>query len=377
MYNLYRSMGLPLILILILFGVALGAEECSKEELLKKIKSLMEKYYLWWDKIKDLQWKDEQDLIQHLRKIGDRWSTITKQEDERLWYSSSKMLGLGIRWDDRGYVIRVFKNSPAERYGIKEGDLIISINDVADKSLWKKVLMDVKKGEIIKVVVIREGLFKEFYVEKGEFEVPVVEDVKVLRYGERRVGYVKINNFTQPALGAFEKALEELKQEGFDVLLLDLRDNGGGLISVAKGIVDMLIGGEGVMFYLEGRGRNFGVYQFKNREGLNKPIILLVGKQTASAAELVAVLLKRYAKAIIVGENTFGKYVGSSLYPLDPCSHVLRLVTFEMKLPSGEAITGPTGLSPDCKLEDGQFLNRSIECLYYTHSLGVAPAEGP
>ena len=130
--------------------------------------------------------------------------------------------------------------------------------------------MDVKKGEIIKVAVVREGLFKEFYVVKGEFDVPVVEDVKVLRYGELRVGYVKINNFTQPALGAFEKALEELQQEGFDVLLLDLRDNGGGLISVAKGIVDMLVGGEGVMFYLEGRGKNFGVYQFKNKEGLKE-----------------------------------------------------------------------------------------------------------
>jgi|UniRef100_A0A7C2V463 carboxyl-terminal processing protease len=369
-------MGTPLILILILFHVALGAEDCPKEELLKNIRSLMERHYLWWDKIKDLQWKDEQDLIQYLRRIGDRWSAITRQEEEKLWYSSSKMLGLGIRWDEKGYVIRVFKNSPAEKYGIKEGDLIISINDATDKSLWRKVLMDVKKGEIIKVAVVREGLFKEFYVVKGEFDVPVVEDVKVLRYGELRVGYVKINNFTQPALGAFEKALEELQQEGFDVLLLDLRDNGGGLISVAKGIVDMLVGGEGVMFYLEGRGKNFGVYQFKNKEGLNKPIILLVGKQTASAAELVAVLLKRHAKAIIVGENTVGKYVGSNLYPLDPCGHVLRLVTFEMKLPSGETITSDKGLSPDCKLTNGDFLNKSIECLSI-HNLGVAPAGQP
>ncbi|HAV40119.1 MAG TPA: carboxyl-terminal protease, partial [Aquificaceae bacterium] len=331
-------MGAPLILILLLFRVALGGEDCPKEELLKNIKSLMERHYLWWDKIKDIQWKDEQELIQYLRKIGDRWSAITKQEDERLWYSSSKMLGLGIRWDDKGYVVRVFKNSPAEKYGIKEGDLIISINGVMDKSLWRKVLTEAKRGEIIKVELIREGFFKEVEVVKGEFEVPVVEDVKVLRYGELRVGYVKINNFTQPALGAFEKALEELKQEGFDVLLLDLRDNGGGLISVAKGIVDMLVGGEGVMFYLEGRDRNFGVYQFKNKEGLNKPMVILVSKQTASAAELVAVLLKRHAKAIIVGENTVGKYVGSNLYPLDPCGHVLRLVTFEMKLPSGETI---------------------------------------
>lgn len=209
-------MGTPLILILILFHVALGAEDCPKEELLKNIRSLMERHYLWWDKIKDLQWKDEQDLIQYLRRIGDRWSAITRQEEEKLWYSSSKMLGLGIRWDEKGYVIRVFKNSPAEKYGIKEGDLIISINDATDKSLWRKVLMDVKKGEIIKVAVVREGLFKEFYVVKGEFDVPVVEDVKVLRYGELRVGYVKINNFTQPALGAFEKALEELQQEGID-----------------------------------------------------------------------------------------------------------------------------------------------------------------
>ena len=145
MYNFYTFMGAPLILILLLLRVALGGEDCPKEELLKNIKSLMERHYLWWDKIKDIQWKDEQELIQYLRKIGDRWSAITKQEDERLWYSSSKMLGLGIRWDDKGYVVRVFKNSPAEKYGIKEGDLIISINGVMDKSLWRKVLTEAKR----------------------------------------------------------------------------------------------------------------------------------------------------------------------------------------------------------------------------------------
>ncbi len=369
-------MGASFALILLLLHIAFGAQECSREELLKNVRSLMEKNYLWWDRIKDLQWKDEEELLQYLRKIRDRWSAITRQEDERLWYSSSKMVGLGIRWDDKGYVIRVFKNSPAEKYGIKEGDIIVSINGVRDKSLWRKVLMEVEKGGIIRVELIREGLFKEVEVVKGEFEVPVVEEVRVINYGGLKVGYVKINNFTQPALGAFERAMEELKQWGFDVLLLDLRDNGGGLISVAKGIVDMLAGGEGVMFYLEGRNRNFGVYEFKNKEGLNKPIVVLVGRHTASAAELVAVLLKRYAKALIVGENTVGKYVGSNIYPLNSCGRVLRLITFEMKLPSGETITGDKGINPDCRLNGDDFVSKSIECLSI-HGLGVVPAGQP
>ncbi|MCX8163874.1 MAG: S41 family peptidase [Aquificaceae bacterium] len=370
-------MGRSLFLIFVLLQVAIGAEECPKEDFLSKINALMERHYLWWDKIKDLSWKDEKELIENLRKIGDRWTSITKQEEDRLWYSSSKMVGLGIRWDDKGYVTRVFPDSPAKHNGIIEGDLIVSIQDVTDKSLWRKAIREAKKGDLIKVELIRDGFFISINVAKGEFTVPVVEDVKIIKLGDKRVGYVKVNNFTHPATEGFREAMELFKLSNVEVLVIDLRDNGGGLISVAKSMVDMLVGGDGVMFYLEGRGRNMGVYQFKNREGFNKPIVVLVNKNTASAAELTVSLLRRYARAVVVGENTVGKYVGSNLYHFDSCGgNVLRLITFEMKLPNGETITSDKGLSPDCRLGSGDPIVRSLECLS-THAVEAIPSGQP
>lgn len=369
-------MGVSVLLLLVLFYLSFAGEDCSRQELIKRITALMERHYLWWDRVKEVQWKDEQELLEHLRKIGDRWTTITKQEEDRLWYSSSKMVGLGIRWDDRGYVVKVFPGSPAEKHGVKEGDLIVSINGVTDRNQWRRTIREVEKGGIISLEVIRDGKFIEIKVVKGEFVIPAVEDAQVIDYEGRKIGYVKLANFTQPAVEQFRKVVENFTAQNVDLLILDLRDNGGGLISVAKSIVDMLVGGEGIMFYLEGRRGNFGVYQFANREGFNKPVVVLVNKNTASAAELVAVLLKRYKGAPIVGENTVGKYVGSNLYPLDSCGNVLRLITFEMKLPDGTPITDDKGISPDCGLDGRDPIERSLECLY-SHSASGVPARQP
>ncbi|MFN3598570.1 MAG: S41 family peptidase [Aquificaceae bacterium] len=364
---------LPLLLILLLFQIAL-AEECSKEEVLSQIKALVERDYLWRDRVESFDWKSEEEFIGYLRKIGDRWSAITRQEEDRLWYSSSKMVGIGIRWDDRGYVKKVFAGSPAEEYGIREGDLIVAINGISDKNQWRRAIREAK--DFVEIDLIRDGLFISLSVKKGEFVVPIIEDFGVKSFEDKRIGYVKLANFTQPAAEEFKRVLEKFKEEGIDLLILDLRDNGGGLISVAKSIADTLIGGEGVMFYLEGRNKNLGLYTFKGKEAFNKPIIVLVNKQTASAAELLTVLLKRYAKALILGENTVGKYVGSNLYTLKSCGRVLRLVTFEMKLPTGESITGDKGIDPDCRLGDGDFINKSMEC-FYNRTFGVAPSTQP
>ena len=363
-------MSVLLFFVLLLFQTALGAEDCQREEALSRLQALLERHYLWWDRIKDISWKDEKELLEHLRKIGDRWTTITKQEEDRLWYSSSKMVGLGIRWDEKGYVTKVFKGSPAEMYGIREGDLIVAIQDVTDKNQWRKVIREAGNGAYLKIELIRDGLFMRVDVKKGEFYVPPVEEVRVIRNGDRTIGYVKLTNFTNPALQGFREAMELFKAENVEVLLIDLRDNGGGLISVAKGIADMLIGGDGVMFYLEGRGKNLGVYPFKNREGFNKPIVVIVNKHTASAAELVTSLLRYYSKAVVVGENTVGKYVGSNIYSFDACGNMLRLVTFEMKLPNGETITTEKGIDPDCKLQ-GDPIDASLACMSIRFPAGL------
>jgi len=164
-----------------------------------------------------------------------------------------------------------------------------------------------------------------------------------------------------------------LKEGGIDGLIIDLSNNSGGLIGVAKAIADMLLGGEGVMFYLEKSSRGLSVYEFKSEKPFKKPIFVIVNKNTASAAELLASLLKRYAKAIIAGEKTVGKYVGSNMYPLNDCGLVLRLITFAMKFPDGTLVVGEKGMEPDCPAEGGN-LQKALECFKSAINLGASSA---
>ncbi len=358
-------MGIPVFILILILHVSYAQDLCSKEAL-SRFKEIVNKHYLWKDRIDGVEWGSLDEAIAYLRRKGDRWTAITNIEEDRLWYSKAKMFGIGIRWDDEGTIKRVFKDSPAEKSGLKEGDVILSINGVKDKNLWSQTIRSVPVGGIINIKVKRQENLKEFHIVKGEFSVPPVEEVRIILLDHKKIGYIALTNFTNPAVEEFRKALEFLNSQDVDALLLDLRDNGGGLISVAKSIADMFIRGKGVMFYLEGRNRAPDVYEFKDGEPLfKKPVLVLVNRWTASAAELLTVLLRVYDKAVIAGELTVGKYVGSNMYKLDDCGRVLRLVTFAMKLPNGDNITSDEGILPDCviKAKNDEGLSMALDCL--------------
>ncbi|ADC89075.1 peptidase S41 [Thermocrinis albus DSM 14484] len=357
-------MNLPIFLLLILLQLAYSQETCSREETLQRLREYIQRYYLWKEKLGPLPtWQDESEAIQFLRQKGDKWTTITNIEEDRSWYSEGKLVGIGIRWDDKGQVVRVFRGSPAEKAGIRPGDIIYSINGERDNTKWSVVIRNTPAEKPVELVLIRNGLFVTVDVYKGPFVVDPIEDVKVLEFMGKKLGYIHLVNFTMPALREFSAALEKLISEGIDGLVLDLRNNSGGLISVAKGIADTLIGGEGVMFYLESAGNGVVLYEFSNRKGIGMPILVLVNRNTASAGELLTALLKRYAKAVVAGENTFGKYVGSNVYPLNSCGKVVRLVTFVMKLPDGSPIAPDGGIRPDCPLGKDDSLSSALKCI--------------
>lgn len=359
-------MSIRILLILLVLHTTYAQEYCQKEEALERFKELVSKHYLWKDRIGSMEWKSLEEAIKHLREKGDRWTNITKLEEDKVWYSEAKMFGMGIRWDEEGVIIRVFKNSPAEKAGLKEGDRILSVNGVKEKDLWSKTIRSVAVGSEISIALKRDEEIMTFYITKGEFFAPPVEDVRVIQVDGKRMGYIALTNFTKPALQEFRKSLDYIKAQKVDALVLDLRNNGGGLVSIAKGIADMLVGGNGAMFYLDSVSGKMDVYNFKNREAyFKKPILVFVNRFTASAAELLTVLLRTYAKATVAGELTVGKYVGNNLYPLDSCGDVLRLVTFEMKLPDGRTITDDKGVLPDCviKAKGENGLSMALDCL--------------
>ncbi|WP_448584156.1 S41 family peptidase [Thermocrinis sp.] len=355
-------MSLPFLLLILLVYISHAQEHCPKEETLSKLKDYISRYYLWKDKIDAFpEWKDESEAIAFLRSKGDRWTTITKLEDDRNWYSGAKILGIGIRWDEDGTIVKVFDNSPAQKAGLKPKDIIYSINGETDRSKWVITIRNTPADTPIKLVIIKNGMFVEMEIFKDYFIVSPIEEKRIIQVGNKKLGYIHLVNFTNPAVKDFANALQYFKEENVDALIINLSNNSGGLISVAKAIADMLISGEGVMFYLEGSGNGVSVYEFKKEKLIDKPIFVIVNKNTASAAELLASLLKRYAGAMVAGEPTVGKYVGSNMYPLNNCGLVLRLITFVMKLPDGNFVVGEKGLEPDCRAEKGS-LEKAIDC---------------
>ncbi|MEN3033920.1 MAG: S41 family peptidase [Aquificaceae bacterium] len=350
-------------LLVFLFKFLYASQFCSIEEATQKLRDLAQRNYLWWDRVKDAQWKDPSEFIKVVRNAGDRWTSITKQEEDRLWYSSSKLFGLGIRWDETGKIVKVYPDSSAYSYGLRPGDIIISVNAITDKNLWRSTIRETQGP--VKVEFIRDGLVYQLDIPKAEFTIPIVEETSVHRFGDKVVGYIKLNNFTAPAVESFRNALIQISQVNPSILILDLRDNGGGLISVASSIAQMMIKGEGTMFYLEGRDKNYGVYEFQGRQPIyTGQIAVLVNKQTASAAELLTSLLKYFAGAKVIGENTLGKHVGSNMYQLDNCGNIIRLITFQMKLPDGKPVATDRGIDPDCKFNQGKSpVEDGLECL--------------
>ncbi len=342
-------MGTSVLILLILVSISIAQETCSLQESLLRIKEVVSAHYLWKQRLTDFNPESLEDAVKILRSLGDRWSMITKEEEDRRWYTKSKMVGLGIRWDEKGVINKVFEGSPAHKAGLLRGDRIVSIQGVKDKNLWLQKVKELKMGAAVEVYVVRDDELLRFEVIKGEFEVAPVDEVRTFVFRDKSYGYISLNNFTQPAVKAFKEAVENFVSSGVDHLIIDLRYNSGGLLSVAKEIADIFIRGEGVMFYLEGADGGVSPYGMKEGKPLYEgEITLLVSRFTASASELLAELLRYYRGARIVGDFTMGKYVGSNVYKLNDCGEVLRLITFEMKLPDGHTVTSDVGILPHC-----------------------------
>ena len=346
-------MSLSLLILLFFVNLAHSQDVCDQKETLLKVKDIILKNYLWKDKLQDFNPNSLEDAINFLRRIGDRWSTITKEEDEKRWFNQSKLLGVGIRWDDDGVITKVFQGSPADKAGLKKGDKILSILGVRDAKQWASAIGKAKEGDSIDILLLRDDKIYTFLVQKGEFHIPPIDAVEVFTLNGKRYGYVSINNFTNPTAEAFKKALKYFAEHSVDEVIIDLRYNGGGLISVVKDMIDTLITGEGIAFYLE---EGSGKVRFYNFLGEGDPydvnITILIGKATASASELFSSVLRYYKGARIIGELSTGKYVGSTIYKLNECGDVMRLVTFEMKLPDGYPITSQMGIVPDCYIKN-------------------------
>ena len=271
--------------------------------------------------------------------------------------TEGKFGGLGIEIsmkDDLLTVISPLEGSPAWRAGIKAGDRIVKIGHDVTRDMG---LDDaVKKlrgnpGTKVAITVLREsdGSVRDFVITR---EIVRVDDIKDPHIIDDHIGYVRLTEFRENSYNELHRALEKLKAQGADSLVLDLRNNPGGLLDVAVKIAeDFLPRGKTIV---STKGRHpFDDYTAKseNNSGdfLDWPMVVMINEGSASGSEIVAGALRDNKRAVLVGVKSFGKGSVQSVIPL-PDGSGLRLTTARYFTPSGVCING-IGITPDVAIE--------------------------
>jgi carboxyl-terminal processing protease len=260
-------------------------------------------------------------------------------------------LGIEVGMED-GFVkvISPIDNTPAEKAGIESGDLIIRLDDVPVKGMALNDAvksMRGKPGTDISLTIVRNGLDAplKIIITRAIIKVTSVRS----RTLEPGLGYLRISQFQAHTGEDMRQQLEELKAEnkdGLNGLILDLRNNPGGVLSAAVSVSDLFLE-KGLIVYTEGRIKDSKMqFSAKPADVISRaPLIVLVNGGSASASEIVAGALQDHNRAIIMGEKTFGKGSVQTILPLETES-ALKLTTARYYTPSGRSIQA-SGIIPD------------------------------
>ena len=268
--------------------------------------------------------------------------------------TSGEFGGLGIEVGMEAGVVKVISpidNSPASKIGIKAGDYIVKINDiqVQGKSLTEAVeLMRGPVGSNIKITVRRKGVKRAltFNIIREIIEVQSVKS-KILK---KKIGYIRLSSFNENSSAQINDKLKDFNNEkNIEAFILDLRNNPGGLLSQAIKISDFFLeNGEIVSTKSRQEIENRKWFAKKGDIIDGKTLIVLINYGSASASEIVAGALKDHKRAIIIGENSYGKGSVQSIIPLKN-KGAIRLTISKYYLPSGQSISD-VGVTPDIEI---------------------------
>jgi len=270
--------------------------------------------------------------------------------------TSGKFGGLGIEVGMEAGVVKVISpidDTPASRAGIKAGDYIVKIDDtqVQGKSLSEAVdLMRGPVGSKIELTIRRRGEKKAIKFDITR-EIIVIKSVKTDLL-ENNIGYIRLTSFNENSGEQIEKEIKKLeKNKNLEGYILDLRNNPGGLLSQAIRISDFFLdSGEIVSTKSRKSSENRKWFAKKGDLTNGKNVIVLINYGSASASEIVAGALKDHKRAILLGENSYGKGSVQSIIPLKN-NGAIRLTVAKYYLPSGKSIS-EVGVSPDIEINE-------------------------
>ncbi len=269
--------------------------------------------------------------------------------------TSGEFGGLGIEVGMEFGVVKVITpmdDSPAAREGVKAGDYIVKINgiQVQGKTLTEAVeLMRGPVGSNLEITIRRKGV-KKALVFKITREIIEVKSVKS-KIIDNTIGYIRLTSFNENSSRQIEGKIKKFKKKKIDKYVLDLRNNPGGLLSQAIEISDFFLDNGEIVSTKSRKSSENKKYFARKGDIINgETLLVLINYGSASASEIVAGALKEHKRAIVIGENSYGKGSVQSIIPLKNRG-AIRLTISKYYLPSGKSISG-TGITPDIEIAE-------------------------
>ena len=269
------------------------------------------------------------------------------ESNEGVYYGVGAYISIG----DDGYPFfqSIIEGTPAEESGLRGGDIIYKINDESAYGLTlDNVVSRVKgpEGTQVHLTIVREGEsdYLEFDVTRRRVETPTVKH-KML---EDNIGYIQITEFDNVTVNQFESAYTDIRNQGADRLIIDLRSNPGGMLNAVNDIARMILP-EGVIVYEMNNKNERKDYMCDGKHEIDIPLVVLVNENSASASEILSGSIRDYGVGTLVGKNTYGKGIVQSLKPFSDGT-AIKLTISAYYLPSGECIQGK-GIAPDIEAE--------------------------
>lgn len=285
--------------------------------------------------------------------LGDEYTQYFtgKEFKEFLSDLDGKFVGIGVamqKTEKGAELVKVFENSPAEKSGIKNGDILIKVDGKAVEELSVDQIANLvrgKEGTEVKITILNKDGEKDLKVKRDNIKIKYVSG-KML---EKGIGYIKIDQFGDDAYKMFKEEYDKLIKEGMNRLIIDLRGNTGGELRNAENIIEMFLE-KGKLMYSTRNKSGYKVEEKTAKPGNeNIKLIILGDRYSASASELLIGALVDNKRAKLVGENTFGKGVIQEMKPL-PTGDFLKLTVEEYLRPNGDKIH-KKGVKPDYEIK--------------------------
>jgi len=325
----------------------IGSEVEAK---LNAIDSVLDSFY--FEEVDDEKAKDSI-YKAYLSSYGDKYTVYyTADEYKKLTETTNGTFsGIGavcqISSEGGILLVDVYESGAGYKAGLRSGDRIIQVDgtDVTDMDLSSAVaLVKGEKGTQVGLKIVRDGATSDYTVVRDEIEVQTVN----YAITEDNIGYISVSQFENVTAKQFKAAIEELKSEGAKGIIIDIRNNPGGLLTTVISMLKDILP-NGLIVYTEDKDGNRKEYSDNDNEELDMPLAVLVNGNSASASEIFAGAIQDYGKGVIVGTQTFGKGIVQTVKPLTDGS-AIKFTIAKYFTPKGQDIHGK-GVTPDVVVE--------------------------